>query len=235
MPARVAAFFDVDRTLLDGNSGALWLKYLRQRNEISRAEALRVASWIALYHLSLLDMERAAAAAMMWMRGGSEDELRDKCRLWFAAEVVPRIVPEARRRVAAHRSRGELCVILSSTTPYVAEPLAVELGVDEILCTRLEVVAGRFSGQVVGPVCYGAGKVHWAERLARERSLDLENSSFYSDSYSDSPMLERVGYPRVVNPDPRLAFHAWRRGWPMEWWRFEEDGSAQAVAGGSCG
>ena len=98
-------------------------------------------------------------------------------------------------------------------------PLAELLGVPDLLCTELEVVDGRLTGRHIAPACAGAGKVVYAERYAAEHGVDLGRSYFYTDSYSDLPMLERVGCPRVVNPDPRLRRRARARGWEIERWR----------------
>ncbi len=87
-----------------------------------------------------------------------------------------------------------------------------------MLATRLEEEAGRFTGRVVDPICYGAGKVALAETWANEHDVDLGESAFYTDSISDLPMLERVKEPVVINPDPRLRLLAWRRGWRVEKW-----------------
>ena len=89
--------------------------------------------------------------------------------------------------------------------------LAAHLGIEHAICTRLHVADGIFDGTHMRPACYGAGKVHWAEAFAREHGVDLASSFFYTDSYSDLPMLERVGVQRVVNPDTRLRRHAQAR------------------------
>jgi phosphoserine phosphatase len=92
------------------------------------------------------------------------------------------------------------------------------LGMDDVVSTQLEVEKGLFTGRVVGPACFGRGKVHWAEALGQKRSLDLDKSWFYTDSYTDLPMLERVGNRVIVNPDPRLRRAARQRGWVVESW-----------------
>ena len=87
-----------------------------------------------------------------------------------------------------------------------------------VICTRLHVQGGKFLGTCERPTCYGQGKVHHAERFAREHGISLEDSFFYTDSYSDLPMLLRVGHQRIVNPDGRLSRHARKSGWPTEIW-----------------
>jgi putative phosphoserine phosphatase/1-acylglycerol-3-phosphate O-acyltransferase len=134
-------------------------------------------------------------------------------------EVLPLVVPGARGPIEKHRAEGHVLAILSTSPTYVTRPIAEALGIHEVISTQFEVENGQFTGRLVGPACVGKGKVHWAEDLGARLDLDLENSWFYTDSYTDMPMLERVGNRVVVNPDPRLRRTAKRRGWPVEDWR----------------
>jgi HAD superfamily hydrolase (TIGR01490 family) len=215
---KVAAFFDMDRTLLRCNTGSEWVRFLRRRKEISTIAALRAATWIFRYKLSILDMEAVTTRLTATMAGQSEAELVEKCQLFVEEVVYPAIAPSAFEAVETHRRDGHVLAILSTSTPYITEPLAQKLGIDHVLCTRLDIVDGKFAGTHKKPACYGAGKVHWAERFAGEQGVDLATSFFYTDSYSDLPMLERVGEKRVINPDGRLARHARRVGWPVQEW-----------------
>jgi HAD superfamily hydrolase (TIGR01490 family) len=121
--------------------------------------------------------------------------------------------PALVRRIESHRAQGHLVALLSSSTPYLATPLAEDLGIEHLLVSRLVIENGRFTGDVHRPICYGAGKIHWARRFAEEHDVDLAASWFYTDSVTDLPMLELVGHPEIVNPDPRLRREAKRRGW----------------------
>lgn len=215
---QVAAFFDMDRTLLRCNSGTRWIQYLRRRGEISAWHALRAMSWIARYKLALIDMEQVAAIVVADMKGDAEAAVEEKTRRWWEDEIRSEVAPRARQAVAFHRAQGHVVAILSSSTRYLTEPVAEHLGIEHVLCTRLHVENGRFAGTHVRPSCYGPGKVHWAEGFARERGIDLDASWFYTDSYSDLPMLLRVGVRKVVNPDTRLARHARRAGWDIQEW-----------------
>jgi HAD superfamily hydrolase (TIGR01490 family) len=213
-----AAFFDMDRTLVRVNSGTEWIRYLRRRREISTGRMLQALAWIAQYKLSILDMESVTARVTAEMAGDSEQEMIDKCLIFTREVVLPQISPKALAVLERHRAAGHVVAILSTSTPYVTEPLARHLGIEHVLCTRLSVRDGRFDGTHVKPACYGLGKVHWAEAFARERDVDLTRSFFYTDSYTDLPMLERVGEARVVNPDTRLRRHARRVGWEVDEW-----------------
>jgi len=133
---------------------------------------------------------------------------------------VPCVAPGARGVVEDHRSRGHLLTLLTSSSPYESEAACELFGLDAHLSTRYAVRDGRFTGDLELPLCYGQGKVTLAERFAAARGVDLDRSYFYTDSITDLPMLARVGFPRVVNPDPRLRRLARRRGWQaLDWSR----------------
>lgn len=214
----IAAFFDMDRTLIRVNSGHLWVGYLRERGEITLRESLRAVAWLAQYKLSVLDMESVSARVVAAMAGDSEQELADKSRRFFAERIAHHISDEGRRAVERHRAAGHHIALLTSSTRYVAEPLAEALQIDHILCTTLGVREGLFDGTLQPPACYGHGKVERAQRFCEDMGLALEPSFFYTDSYSDLPMLERVSGARVVNPDARLARFAARVGWEVLSW-----------------
>jgi HAD superfamily hydrolase (TIGR01490 family) len=216
--SRVGAFFDLDRTVVACNTGRLFLNDLRRRGELSLLRAIRALGWLLKYHFSLIDGERMAGKVLAGMRGQSELEFAALCRRLVEADVVPRFLPDAIRKIEQHRAAGHHTAILSTSPTYIAGPVAELLGMDDVVSTRLEVEGGLFTGRVVGPACFGRGKVHWAEDLGSRRSLDLDKSWFYTDSYTDLPMLERVGNRVIVNPDPRLRRAARRRGWVVESW-----------------
>jgi HAD superfamily hydrolase (TIGR01490 family) len=215
---RVGAFFDVDRTLVACNTGRLFLKDLRKRGEISFLRALRATGWMLKYHLSLIDLQQVANAIVSQMRGVSERDFADQCRRWVENEVLPLLLPAALRQIEHHREQGHMLALLSSSPTYVTRPIAETLGLDETISTQLEVSDGQFTGKLLGPACYGAGKVHWADKVIASRDLDASASYFYTDSYSDLPMLERIGHQMIVNPDPRLRRTAKRRGWAVQNW-----------------
>lgn len=215
---KTAAFFDMDRTLLRCNTGELWLQFLHQRGEISRLRLLQAMGWLLQYKLSILDIEAVSERVTRDMAGDSERQLIELSAEFLQARVLHQVAPAARQAIAAHRRQNHVVAILSSSTPYITEPLARHLQIDHVLCTRLTVQNGVFDGSYHRPACYGAGKVHYAEAFADANQVDLSHSFFYSDSFSDLPMLKRVGHARVVNPDLRLRWHALRVGWSTEQW-----------------
>jgi HAD superfamily hydrolase (TIGR01490 family) len=210
----------MDRTLLSVDSATLYVKYQRQKGEATFRDAARVAWWMLQYTFGVIDAERVAERAMEeWFKGRQETWLRDTCEEWFAESVVHHVQDAGRRAVERHRENGDLVAIVTGATPYAALPLARELGIDHVIATELEVSGdGAFTGRVAPPINYGVGKVTRVERLAKIHGFSPEESTFYSDSITDLPLLERVGTPVAVNPDARLRRIAKKRGWRIEEW-----------------
>src|SRR2546428_3097751 len=191
------------------------MRHLRRTGQARRRDVARALCCLARYKLGLLDTERALRASMAWISGRVEELVQRDCEEWYARAVRPYIYPAMAAAVETHRRAGHVPAILTSATRYLAEPVAADLGIEHLLVTQLVVRDGRFTGEAVRPVCYGAGKIYWAERFATAQGVDLGRSYFYTDSITDLPVLERVGEPRIVNPDPRLRRVAARRGWPV--------------------
>ncbi len=216
---RTAAFFDLDGTLLTVNSASLWIRRERRLGRIGLGHLARAALFLAGHRFGFLDMERALRAALATLRGVDEEFIRGQTHQWWRDEVRPFIAPGARKVLDQHRARGDALVLLTSSSPYASEMAREEFGLDAALCQRYEVRGGRFTGEPLRPICYGPGKVDVAEAWARENGVDLGASSFYSDSSTDIPMLERVGHAFAVHPDPRLRWVGRARGWPVLDWR----------------
>ncbi len=215
--SQVAALFDLDKTLLDASSSQLYARYLYRHGLVGRRELARVVWWGVLSRLGVLDLQALIPRLLASAAGDDEREMRLLCDRWFAEDVIPHVTERGRQRVAEHQAQGHVVAIVSASTQYVVEPTAAYLGFPgQFVCTHLESKDGHLTGEVVPPVCYGSGKVVWAERFAAEFDVDLSASTFYTDSISDLPLLERVGYPVAVNPDPRLWRLARKRGWPVE-------------------
>jgi len=211
----VAALFDIDGTLLARNTAPLYMNHLRRSGQARRRDLARTLYYLFWYKLGLLDVRSALEVSMAFVRGKDETAMVADCIGWYRDAVRPYVFPAMAAQVAAHREAGHVLAILTSATRYLAEPLGADLGIEHHLVTQLIVREGRFTGEVVQPVCYGRGKVYWAERFAAEHGVDLTASFFYTDSITDLPLLDRVGHPRVVHPDPRLRRLAQRRGWQV--------------------
>jgi HAD superfamily hydrolase (TIGR01490 family) len=213
-----AAFFDLDGTLLLGNTGKLWVRRERREGRVTALQMLQAGWYLLGYRFGLVGIEGALAKALRTIEGDAEDELAAAVRRWYADEVAPLAAPGAFAVVEEHREAGHRLVVLTSSSPWAAEEACRQFGLQHALSMRYEVRDGRFSGRPERPVCYGEGKVAVAERFAAEHGVDLDGSWFYSDSITDRPMLERVAHPVAVSPDTRLRRLARRRGWPVVSW-----------------
>lgn len=213
----VAAFFDLDRTVLTQSSSTLWVRHLRREGRIGWYQLAHMAWWTLQYKLAIIDMDSVVRNLAWDMKGQSEADLIAECDRWFAEMVAPCIAPRAVERINQHLAQGHVVALLTASTCYVGMPVARALGLgDHAICTRLEVVDGLFTGRCIEPICYGPGKVYWAQVFAHEHGVDLGASYFYSDSYTDLAMLEAVAHPVAVNPDSRLSRHARHQSWPVE-------------------
>lgn len=211
---KVGAFFDVDHTLLASFSAFAFFRERLMSGRVSPREVIdQVAGGIG-FAIGRIGFSGLMAASTAMYRGLSEQFLEELGDEVFQKHLATEIYPEARALVRAHRGMGHTVAIVSSATPYQVDPLAHELEIEHVMCTRLEVVDGVFTGRVLHPSCWGEGKALAAQQLARELDLDLERSYFYSDSDDDLPLLELVGNPRPLNPNRRLAQIAAERGWP---------------------
>ena len=114
-----------------------------------------------------------------------------------------------------HEAAGHVVAIVSGATKFVVRPLAARLGIRHMLYTRLEVEDGAFTGRVIEPICFEEGKIYWLQQFIEEQAIDLAKSYFYTDSITDRPLLDLVGHPVAVNPDPLLYREAVRRSWPV--------------------
>jgi putative phosphoserine phosphatase/1-acylglycerol-3-phosphate O-acyltransferase len=225
---RIGAFFDMDKTLIAENSGAVYMKHRFAEGEISSWELLRGVGDYLRYKLGVLDIGAWARTAMREMEGRSEAEVAAEGLGIYRDQIADLVYPRAREIVRHHLDEGHVVAIVSGATRYVVEPLARDLGVEHSLYTRLEVVSGRFTGRVIEPLCFEEGKIYWLHQFIEDHQIDLARSWFYTDSVTDLPLLDLVGHPIVVNPDPLLYRTAVRRRWPVQ--IYDEPGGGSASA-----
>jgi HAD superfamily hydrolase (TIGR01490 family) len=214
----VGAFFDVDKTILSENSGTLYLRALYDRGEVDWRELITNLGSYLQYKLNLLDIERWTKQTMRQFTGRSVRELEEDAAVWFEEYVSPTIYPDAVSDLQAHQAEGHVVALVSGATKFVVRPLAEHLGVSHIMHTHLEEHDGHFTGRVIDPICFGEGKVYWLQQFIEQEQIDLARSHFYTDSVTDLPLLELVGHPHVVNPDPLLYRTASRRRWPVRFY-----------------
>ena len=228
---RVGAFFDMDKTLIAENSGTLFFKHRYQRGEMGNWDLAKGLAAYLQYKIGILDIRSWTREAMQQFRGQSERTLVREANLIFRDLVKPTVYPEAEELVRRHREQGHVVAIVSGATRYIVKPLAESLGVKHYLYTRLETENGRFTGRVIEPICFEEGKIYWLQQFIDEHNIDLARSYFYTDSITDLPLLDLVGHPVVVNPDPRLYRTALRRRWPVRFFTPPGDSEPASAEG----
>jgi putative phosphoserine phosphatase/1-acylglycerol-3-phosphate O-acyltransferase len=213
--ATACAIFDLDRTLIGGASGPVISRALKQTGLIPDRDipgeglVFRVFDLVGENRPSMFLTRQAVRAA----RGWSRQTAREAAKL-AAAELIDRVLPYARLLIEEHHREGRT-VAIATTTPYdMVEPLAEQLGIDQIIATRYGVDGDSYDGTIDGHFVWGRGKLAAVREWAARKQIDLRESWAYSDSYFDAPLLGHVGHPVVVNPDPRLRLLAVARRWP---------------------
>jgi HAD superfamily hydrolase (TIGR01490 family) len=213
------AFFDLDKTLISRNSASLWIRFELAAGRVTRWQAMQALAYLVRYSLGAADMSDAIRRSVTAIAGQPEAELRERARIFYDQFILGLYRPGARAAIGAHRAAGDRLVLLTSSSNYMSEMVCRDLGLDDYVCNHLEVDAdGRYTGRAIEPLCFGAGKVQLAARYVERLNLSLADSTFYSDSLSDLPMLEAVGRPVAVHPDPRLRRLAKQRGWELVDW-----------------
>jgi HAD superfamily hydrolase (TIGR01490 family) len=213
---RIGAFFDMDKTLISENSGSLYMKYRYERGEVDGWDLAKGLVDYLRYKAGILDIRAFTQQAMLEFRGQSERKLLREARDFVEQMVVPTVYPEAIETLRWHQKQGHVVAIVSGATKFVVRPVAEALGIKHYLYTRLEVEHGRFTGRVIDPLCFEEGKIYWLQQFIDERGIDLAKSWFYTDSVTDLPLMDLVGHPIAVNPDPFLFRAAKRRHWPVK-------------------
>lgn len=214
---RVAAFFDLDKTIIATSSAFAFGKEFMHNGLITPAEALQMSLAKANYMFSGLtsdqmDATRDQLAALV--KGWSVDEVRQIAAETLHTVVTPAIYAEARELIKFHQAAGHEVVIISASASILVELIAQELGVDKVVATVLEAHDGHFTGEILH-YCKGPAKGEAMSRIAREEGIDLSASYAYSDSATDIPMLEMVGNPVAVNPDRPMKKKALEAGWDI--------------------
>ncbi len=210
------AIFDLDNTLLHGDSDYAWGQFLVEQGLVDGVAYERDnRRYYELYQSGALDIMEFLAFALAPL-ARHERELLERLRRQFVRERIrPMITPAACALVDSHRARGDILVIVTATNRFVTEPIAGEFRIEHLIATDLEECEGRFTGKVRGTPCFREGKVERLRTWALERGLDLEQGWFYSDSHNDLPLLSQVAHPVAVNPDPTLLRYAEHQGWPV--------------------
>jgi HAD superfamily hydrolase (TIGR01490 family) len=210
------AIFDLDHTLIDGDSDYLWGEYMVENGIVdARAYRARNLEFYEDYQRGTLDNDRYLAFSLEPLTRHSIEQLHAWRRDYVERWIRPLVKPGAAEKFNFHRARGHDLMIISATHRFITEPIAEMLEIPCLLATEPEVADGRYTGRYLGTPTYREGKVtalgQWLDRTGDS----LDGAYFYSDSINDLPLLEQVANPVAVSPDPELKRIAESKGWPV--------------------
>jgi HAD superfamily hydrolase (TIGR01490 family) len=210
------AIFDLDHTLINGDSDHLWGEYMVE-NGIVDKQAYRQRNDVFYqdYQRGTLDNDEYLAFALEPLTHYSIDKLHAWRADYVEKWIRPLIAPGTTRLLDEHRERNHHLMIISATNLFVSEPIAHMLGVTTILATEPEIIANRYSGRYLGTPTYQQGKVTVLKEWVASNNHDLVGAYFYSDSLNDLALLEQVDHPVTVNPDDDLKAIAEARAWKI--------------------
>jgi len=217
MAATEIALFDLDNTLLSGDSDYEWAQFLIERGVLDRSEyEARNDHFFRQYKEGRLDIHEFLDFQLAPLARHPREELDRWHAEFMRAKIVPIIRAKGRDLVRRHVEAGHVCAIVTSTNAFITAPIARELGLEHLLATELEVRGGRYTGRPSGTPSFRMGKVTRLAEWLGGRGQTLASfaaSWFYSDSHNDLPLLERVTLPVAVDPDDVLREEALARGW----------------------
>ena len=210
------AIFDLDNTLLAGDSDYLWGRFLCERGivDVAHYEAAN-QRFYEDYKQGTLDIDAFLRFSLAPLARHSVEQLIAWHHAFMLEMIEPIILPKALELIDQHRTQGDHPLIITATNAFVTEPIAQRLGVADILATQPEMQDGRYTGRYIGTPTFQHGKIQALHDWTHKQPKPFEKTWFYSDSRNDLPLLEQVTHPVAVDADPVLAAEAARRGWPQ--------------------
>lgn len=213
------ALFDLDNTLLNGDSDFEWSQFLIRIGILDR-ELFEVKNqaFYDQYKAGTLDIHEFLDFQLKPLSRHSRATLDEWHRQFMRENVLPMVTQSARNLVSQHRDAGDVCVIITATNSFVTAPIAREFGIEHLIATEPEHIDGEFTGRVADVPCFREGKITRLGNWLAEHSWTLdsfEDSTFYSDSLNDLPLMCKVKHPVAANPDATLQAHAQQHGWPI--------------------
>jgi HAD superfamily hydrolase (TIGR01490 family) len=213
------ALFDLDNTLLSGDSDFEWAQFLIEQGALDRElfEAKNLAFY-EQYKAGTLDIHEFLDFQLKPLSRHTRNVLDGWRDNFMQSKVRGMVTVAAQDLVAKHRATGDVCVIITATNSFITSPIAQEFGVENLIATEPEERDGEFTGCVVGVPCFREGKVARLESWLAQQGWGWESFSdsyFYSDSLNDLPLLKKVRYPVAVDPDETLRSYAEQHGWPI--------------------
>ncbi len=210
------AIFDLDNTLLAGDSDYLWGVFLSEQGLVDKQYyETQNRLFYEQYQDGSLDIFEFHAFSLKPLSENKMVILNDIHKKFMSNIILPIITQASRDLLQKHRDQGDYILIITATNSFITKPIARVLGVDDIIATEPEIINGEFTGKLSGIPCFQEGKVSRLHDWLVDKNHDLSDSWFYSDSINDLPLLEKVTNPVAVDPDDKLRQLAQTRNWPI--------------------
>lgn len=210
------AIFDLDNTLLIGDSDHAWGEFLIEQGLVDAvSHKQKNDQFYSDYCEGKLDIYAYQAFALSAIKGKRPEELTELHQQFMANKIEAMIGPKALQLIDEHKARGDQLLIITATNDFVTQPIGERLGIKTVLGCNAEIVDGVYTGQIAGTPCFQEGKVTRLKEWLQDKPLTIENSIFYSDSHNDLPLMEAVGRATAVDPDEKLESYAKQKGWPI--------------------
>ena len=210
------AIFDLDNTLIGGDSDHLWGQFVCEQRLVDDADfGARADQFYADYEAGDLDIDAYLRFALSPLVGRPRRQIEEWHRRFMADKIRPIMLPAASALIDDHRQRGHELLIVTATNRYITAPIAAALGVEHLIASEGETMDGVYTGKPLGVPSFQAGKVTRLRQWLEGRRETLEGAWFYSDSHNDLALLELVDNPVAVDPDATLRAVAAERGWPV--------------------
>lgn len=210
------ALFDLDNTLLNGDSDYAWGQFLVEHGIVD-AESYERANqrFYELYKRGELNIHEFAEFAFQPLKRHDYHQLVTWRRAFVEEKIRPIMLDKGQQMIDRHRARGDTTIIITATNSFVTSPIADAFGVDHLIATEPEFKDGTFTGKIAGTPCFQHGKVERLRQWMEDHGADLNGSHFFSDSHNDLALLEQVDHPVAVDPDEHLSSVAAERHWPV--------------------
>ena len=210
------ALFDLDNTLLAGDSDHGWGEFMVAENLVdAKTYAVKNDAFYQDYLAGTLDMVAYAEFALEPLTQYSLGQLSQIHDKFMQTIVIPMIAKKTHALLQQHRDAGDVLVIVTATNDFITAPIAKYLGIDHLIATPTQCLDGRYTGKLSGTPCFKAGKIDKLNAWMSKHGYRIDGACFYSDSHNDLPLLELVDHPVAVDPDDTLKAHALAKGWPV--------------------
>jgi len=210
------ALFDLDNTLLAGDSDHGWGQFMVSQGVVDGADySAKNDAFYQDYVAGTLDMNAYAEFVLAPLTQYSATELSNIHQQFMTSIVIPMIAPKTQALLKQHRDAGDVLVIITATNDFITGPIADYLAIPYLIATPAECIDGRYTGKLSGSPCFKEGKIDKLNEWMAAKGYTIEGACFYSDSHNDIPLLAQVDEPIVVDPDAKLAAHALTKGWPV--------------------